>query len=256
MDATFITALRTGAASAIASEILARPESASLGLIGCGAQAVTQLHALSRVFPLQKVYIHDTDPDTTLSFARRVGCLGLDGLSIEPLRPQDFLPRVDLLCTATSVDIEAGPVFVAAELKPWIHVNAVGSDFPGKTEVPWELLRESLVCPDFEAQAIKEGECQQLAPEEIGPDLHSLVKDREGVTRVRMRKTVFDSTGWAFEDMVCMEMFMEYAAEFEIGRFLELESISSDCRNPYQFLFDAPDTSGAVPDVSLLRQVV
>ncbi|MGB5832404.1 MAG: hypothetical protein WBG92_10495 [Thiohalocapsa sp.] len=245
MDATFITAVRTGAASAVASRILAPPESISLGLIGCGTQAVTQLHALSRVFRFKDLYIYDTDAAATLSFERRIACMGLDQLRIHHMRPKDFINRVDILCTATSVGIGEGPVFHGTSLRPHIHINAVGSDFPGKIEIPHDLLRSSLVCPDFEAQALREGECQQLAATEIGPDLHTLVKAQGRYESERSRPTVFDSTGWALEDMVCMETFMEYAAAFEIGSFLDLETISSDCRNPYQFLFDQPSTTTA-----------
>ncbi len=129
-------------------------------------------------------------------------------------------------------------MFDVGTMKPHLLVNAVGSYFPGKTEVPRTLLRRSLVCPDFTDQAVKEGECQQLGIGEVGPDLHTLVKGPPGAAAVRQRTTVFDSTGWALEDMVCMEMFMEYAEAYGIGRFLELETISSDCRNPYQFLFE------------------
>ncbi|MGI9264606.1 MAG: ornithine cyclodeaminase family protein [Gammaproteobacteria bacterium] len=246
MDGTFITALRTGAASAIASRVLARPDASVLGFIGCGAQAVTQFHALSRVFQLSDVYIFDLDPLAMTTFTDRVRCLGLNHVQIHHLPPQDFLAALDILCTATSVGIGEGPVFKDQQLKPHIHVNAIGSDFPGKVELPVELLTRSLVCPDFGAQAIKEGECQQLEATDIGPDIYTLVKEQSCYEAKRETCTVFDSTGWALEDMVCMDMFMEYAASFEIGRFLELECVSSDYLNPYQFLFEAP-TDDALP---------
>jgi len=254
MDATLITALRTGAASAVASGVLARADASVLGFIGCGAQAVTQLHALSRVFQLSDVYIYDLDPGAMATFSDRVRCLGLEHVQIHCRPAQDFLAAVDILCTATSVGIGQGPVFKDQQLKPHIHVNAIGSDFPGKVELPTELLRRSFVCPDFGAQAIKEGECQQLDSGDIGPDIYTLVKERSRYRTKRETSTVFDSTGWALEDMVCMDMFMEYAASFEIGRLLELESASSDCLNPYQFLFEAPrDDANAGAD---LKRVV
>ena len=64
VDATFATAVRTGAASAVASRILAIPEARTLGLVGCGAQAMTQLHALSRLFPIDRVLLHDINPES------------------------------------------------------------------------------------------------------------------------------------------------------------------------------------------------
>ncbi|MCK6592895.1 MAG: ornithine cyclodeaminase family protein, partial [Polyangiaceae bacterium] len=77
LDGILLTALRTGAASAVATQILARPGSSIVGIIGCGAQAVTQLHALSRVMQIQEVLFFDTDPSAVASFPRRTAFLGL-----------------------------------------------------------------------------------------------------------------------------------------------------------------------------------
>lgn len=256
MDATFITALRTGAASAVASRVLARPDASVLGFIGCGAQAVTQFHALSRVFPISDVCIYDLNPSAMATFSDRLRGLGTEGVQIHSLPPQAFLADIDILCTATSVGIGQGPVFEYQQLRPHLHINAIGSDFPGKAELPIELIKRSFVCPDFGDQAVKEGECQQLDAADIGPDICTLVKAKSRYREKRETVTVFDSTGWALEDMVCMDMFMEYASSFEIGRFLELETVSSDCLNPYQFLFET-STDDEQPDIKdELKRVV
>lgn len=243
MDGAFVTALRTGAASAVASRVLAAPASRVLGIIGCGAQAVTQLHALARCFALDTVFIHDTDPQALASFPARVAALHGPRLKIRAAAPEAFLPELDILCTATSVAIGEGPVFADGPLQAHLHVNAVGSDFPGKTELPPGLVQRSLVCPDFVEQALKEGECQLLAPEDVGPDLHALVRDQARLAGERGRCTVFDSTGWALEDMVTMELLMEHAHRLGIGQAIELESFSSDCRDPYRFLSESEDTA-------------
>ncbi len=178
MDGNLLTAIRTGAASAIASRILARPDARVLGLIGCGAQAVSQLHALSRVFHLRQVLIYDVDESIQSSFTARIEGLGLSSLEVLPASLERVVASADILCTATSVDIGRGPVFNERLLQPAVHINAVGSDFPGKTEIPRSLLVRSLVCPDFLPQAAREGECQQLDPDQIGPDLLQLVRER------------------------------------------------------------------------------
>ena len=99
-DATFLTALRTGAASAIARRILARPDSGILGLIGCGAQAVTQMHALMRIFPIGNVLIHDASERAAQSFPDRVARFLPDGVDVRqaPLanllaKPISSVPR-------------------------------------------------------------------------------------------------------------------------------------------------------------------
>ncbi|WP_233595391.1 MULTISPECIES: ornithine cyclodeaminase family protein [Corallococcus] len=230
VDGVFATALRTGAASAVASQILARPDSRVLGLVGCGAQAVTQLHALSRVFTLERVLVFDTDKDVERSFAQRVAFLHLDvrRVSLEELEAQS-----DIICTATSVAVGAGPVITGQGLKPHVHINAVGSDLPGKTELPRSFLEDSLVCPDFLPQAVVEGECQQLPRERIGPELVSLVQAPEKYEDWRGRSTVFDSTGLALEDQVVTQTLLRHARRLGLGTRVDLESLSNDVMDPY-----------------------
>ncbi len=236
MDASFATAIRTGAASAIASRILAKPDSNSLGIIGCGAQAVTQLHALSRIFPLTQVFLFDTNDATMHSFSSRIQALKLDSLSLQSGQVADWIDKIDILITATSVDIGEGPVFADQNLPAHIHINAIGSDFPGKFELPKSVLERAIVFPDFTEQAIVEGECQHLMPENIGPDLYTLVSQPTKFSQAQHQTTVFDSTGWALEDIVTINVIYELAEKYGIGRQILLESISSDPRNPYQFL--------------------
>ncbi|AEI63743.1 ornithine cyclodeaminase [Corallococcus macrosporus] len=239
-DGVFATALRTGAASAVASQVLARPDSRVLGLVGCGAQAVTQLHALSRVFPLARVLVFDTDKDVERSFAQRVSFLGLDvrRASLEELEAQS-----DIICTATSVAVGAGPVITGRGLQPHVHINAVGSDLPGKTELPLRFLEDSLVCPDFLPQAVVEGECQQLPRERIGPELVTLVKAPEQYADWRGRRTVFDSTGLALEDQVVTETLLRHARRLGLGTRVNLESLTDDVMDPYAHV---------LPDAELL----
>jgi ornithine cyclodeaminase len=234
-DATFLTALRTGAASAIATRALMHPESRVIGLIGAGAQAVSQLHALSRVIEIEHVLVYDLDPAVTYTFSQRVDFLGLE---VSPVDIRD-LPRLvseaDVLCTATSVEIGDGEVFLDRDLKPHLHVNAVGADFPGKFEIPLTLLQRSFVCPDFPEQAFKEGECQRLEPDQIGAPLVEVMQQPGRYAYARQTTSVFDSTGWALEDQVAMQMLMDYAAELGLGTSVELESASDDPRDPYDF---------------------
>lgn len=237
-DATFLTALRTGAASAVATSWLAQEDSKVLGLIGCGAQAVTQAHAISLALPkLQEILFFDTDSSTMTSLPARLAPLRLKA-SAKAAALDQLMPKVDIICTATSVDVAGGPVFTEGTEKSSLHINAVGSDFPGKTEVPLALLRRARVCPDFRDQAIAEGECQQLRPDEIGVDLATIAGNPEDFAHYRDEQTVFDSTGWAVEDLAAMEMVMGYAEELQLGQRVELESVFEDPMNPYEF--DAP----------------
>jgi ornithine cyclodeaminase/alanine dehydrogenase-like protein (mu-crystallin family) len=247
MDGTFLTALRTGAASAIASRLMASPEAEVLGLIGGGAQAVTQLHALSRVLPLRRVLVHDRDPRVADSLAARAAAVA-GNIVLQAASLDEIVQRADVICTATSVGVGQGPLFDGVEPRPWAHFNAVGSDFRGKVELPVSLLRRSFVCPDFREQALQEGECQQLAPEEIGPNLFEVVQRREQFGSLPERLTVFDSTGWALEDHVTMELLTTHAIALGVGSRVAIETASADALNPYHFLGESAAPPPARPE--------
>lgn len=234
-DGAFLTALRTGAASAIAAQHLASEQSRVVGIIGCGAQAVSQLHALARLFEIEQVLAYDIDPAVSRSYPERTAFMGLKVTAVDASQLDQLVGSADILTTCTSVEIGGGPVFRDRGLKPWVHINAVGSDFPGKIELPLSVLKASLVCPDFLDQAIKEGECQRLAREEIGPSISEVVQNPAQYAAARQSKTVFDSTGWALEDQVAMQMLLEYARELGVGRRMHLENINGDLHNPYSF---------------------
>ncbi|MCK0148119.1 hypothetical protein MWU78_20905 [Arenibacter sp. F26102] len=238
-DGVLLTALRTGAASAVASRKMAIPESTTLGLIGCGAQSITQLHALSRVFNFKKAMIYDIDDTAMESFKRRINMLNLN-LEVASSSISNIVQEVDILCTETAIEVGKGPLFSYQENhKKHLHINAIGSDFPGKIELPVALLNKSFVCPDFLEQAKIEGECQQLKPEEIGPSLVHLIQNKTSYDYVKTELSVFDSTGWALEDQVVLELFLDLAKEFNIGLNVHLEHISSDVKNPYHFLLSS-----------------
>ncbi len=252
IDGVLPTALRTGASSAVISKILAKKDAKILGLIGCGAQAVTQLHALSRVFDFEKILIFDTDKNALNSFAERTKSLQLN-IVIEAADITKIIEQSDVVCTATSVDVGKGPLFNGTASKPHLHINAVGADFPGKVEIPLSFLQESFVCPDFKLQALVEGECQRLDEKYIGPDWVQVIQNQQDYTKYQNEKTVFDSTGWALEDWVVTDLFMEYAAELGLGTAIELESIPEDAKSPYEFVREMPTETLILREVEYVK---
>ncbi|MTJ80303.1 MAG: ornithine cyclodeaminase family protein, partial [Telmatospirillum sp.] len=210
---------------------LARPDSRVLGLVGAGVQAVTQAHALSRLFPLSRILAHDICPVTLASLPRRLAFLDIP---VEPALPWRIEAEADILCTATSVAVGAGPVIAGADLKPHLHINAVGSDYPGKCELPRFLLESALVVPDLADQARREGECQVLEEERIGPELHRIVKQADGLTGWRDRLTVFDSTGIPFEDALALDLITDLARRAGIGRDIAFADLEAGApKDPY-----------------------
>ena len=241
-DGTFLTALRTGAASAVATRALASSGGGTIGMIGCGAQAITQLHAISRVYPIDLVLYWDSDPGTRHSFSARMSEWLPRGTRLVETPIDLIVPNVDVLCTATSIGVGEGPLFDHGITREGLHVNAVGSDFPGKVEIPRELLESSIVIPDFSAQAIAEGECQQLDDDLVGPELFEVLQG-DGTEMLRDARTVFDSTGWALEDLVAMEALVEWSEELGLGRDMQLESIPQDPKNPYLLAVAADESA-------------
>jgi L-lysine cyclodeaminase len=229
-DGLLLTAMRTAAASALASRVLASPDSSVLGIVGTGAQAVTQAHALSLQHPIRRVMAWDVAPAHLASFAERVAFLGIEVVAADP---QDILSTSDIVCTTTSVAVGAGPVLPDRGWKDGLHINAVGSDLIGKTELPRRLLEAALVCPDHRAQAVREGECQQLPASLVGPSLDELCARPEAFRDAIGRLTVFDSTGFALEDHSALDVFVEAAEEFGIGTELPFEFQPADPLDPY-----------------------
>ncbi len=236
-EATLLTALRTGAASALVSDILAIPTASTLGVIGCGAQAVTQVHAISRVRPIERVVAFDVNHDVARSLASRLPIA--DHIDIEIVDAGGLARLVgesDIVCTATTVGIGDPPVLPDVSHRPWLHVNAVGADFPGKRELASSLLKRATVVPDVVDQCLKEGECQELGVGDLGPDLVTLVKGRDGYRSLRDGLTVYDSTGWALQDLVAAELLLAHAQRLGAGIEIDIQPAPHDPYDPYEYV--------------------
>ncbi len=233
VDSTLLTAVRTGAASAVATDILAVPGRSVLGLVGGGAQAVTQAHAIAQVRTIDRIIAYDPDAGVLESLSRR---LPIDVPVEIAADARAVLAGADIVCTATTVDIGAGPVVADVAHARHLHLNAVGSDFPGKTELPVGLLRRALVVPDDPGQCRREGECQQLDDDEIGPSLAEIARERDRYLPYRTSLTVFDSTGWSLEDLVAAELVVNEAVRLGIGSRTVLQTLPEDPFSPYEDL--------------------
>ncbi|MEZ5263551.1 MAG: hypothetical protein R2755_17700 [Acidimicrobiales bacterium] len=169
VDATLLTALRTGAASAVATEVLAVDGPLHVGVIGCGAQAVTQLHAVSRVRSIERITVLDTDPAVAASFGRRVAFLDRPPEVVERDGDLRLLADVDVLCTCTSVDVGKGPVLRDGPHRPWLHVNAVGADFPVSRSCRWPCSSGRCCAPTFPSSAVSRASRSGWRPSRSGP---------------------------------------------------------------------------------------
>lgn len=231
VEGGLLTAMRTGAASAVASRHLANKDSSILGIVGCGAQSVTQAHAICRVFPIKEILVFDVSDTALKSIYIRLQFLGIK-VTIASLEVVE--EKADIICTVTSVEIGAGPVIQGDKLKAHVHINAVGSDYPGKFEIPQKVLTKSLVVPDHYEQAIKEGECQNLTKNFIGPELHQIIKKPIKYQDWKYRTTVFDSTGIPLEDAITLDVICMLARQENLGIDIEFLPKANDPKNPYE----------------------
>jgi len=203
LDASYLTAVRTGASSGAATDALAREDARVAAVFGAGVQGRTQLEAVASVRPLEKALIFDVDPRAAARFAEEMG--RRLSLRVEPAASPQALREADIVCTATT---SAVPVFADADLKPGAHVNAVGSYKPHIRETPPETVIRARVFVDHRASALEEAgdlimplragqisESHILA--EIGEVLAGLVPGRLSEEEI----TLFKSVGSAVQDL-------------------------------------------------------
>ncbi len=233
-DGTFIGAIQSAATTALATAELATLDASTVGIIGAGAQAVAQLHAVSRVRPITKVLVFDADPAVAESFERRspIDC----EIEVVPAKKIDakLVAVADILCTCTTVEPDSGPVFPDTMHLPWLHINAMGADGPGQTELPLSLLNRAIVVPDNGSQCGARGESQAIPTDPDGPELRELV--RFGGSQFRDELTVFDSTGWALHDLIGVEMLEAHAERIGVGFEFEIQPTPRDPFDPYELL--------------------
>jgi ornithine cyclodeaminase/alanine dehydrogenase-like protein (mu-crystallin family) len=151
MDASYLTAVRTGAASGVATDALARRDARVAAIFGAGVQGRAQLEAVAAVRPIRKALVFDVDPRAAAAYAKEMG-LKLS-LEVEPASSPKALREADVVCTATT---SAVPVFSDGDLKPGVHINAVGSYKPHVREIPGETVRRAGVFVDQRQACLEE----------------------------------------------------------------------------------------------------
>jgi ornithine cyclodeaminase/alanine dehydrogenase-like protein (mu-crystallin family) len=208
LDGSAVTAMRTGAASGVATRLLARPEAATLGIIGAGGQAEWQIRAVVAARPIRQVLVHARTPAAREAFAERMAAeMGLEVTAVASAR--DAVADADVVCCATT---SSDPVFAAERIRPGTHVNGIGAFRLGMVELPPELFaRASLVAVDSREAAAAEAGDVMAAVERglIGVDdlveIGSISPDWSA-TRDGQAITAFKSVGLAIQDVAAAEM--------------------------------------------------
>ena len=212
MDGTGLTRLRTGAAAAVATRYLAPEDANSLGLVGAGIQAYTQLDAIAQVRDIETVIVSDLREEAIEAFIAEFG--------------DQFDVREGSLTEAAACDVVSTTTPVTEPIVEAVgertHINAMGADAPGKNEIAFEVIKGATIVIDDYEQCTHSGEINvpwsagKLSDEDIHGELGDVVTGRvdrpdpDGVT-------VFDSTGLAIQDVAAARVIYNHASENDIG---------------------------------------
>ena len=201
-ELTLTTALRTAAMSVLAARHLARPDSRRMALIGNGAQSEFQALAFYHLLGIRALRLFDTDPGASLKLERNLARLALPGLTVERCASAAEAVRgCDIVTTATA-DKRNATILLPEMIEAGMHLNAVGGDCPGKTELHADILRrpDARVVVEFEPQSRIEGEIQQMPAGFAVTEFVQVLRGQAPGRRTAQEVTVFDSVGFALED--------------------------------------------------------
>ncbi len=232
-EMTLLTALRTAAASAMAARYLAPKGATTMAMIGNGAQSEFQTLAMKCVIGIDTVRLYDIDPAATRKCAAN---LADHGLNVVPCRtPQDAIEGAQIITTCTA-DKQYATILSDNMVGAGVHINAIGGDCPGKTELHRDILLRSDIFVEYPPQTRIEGEIQQLAEDHPVTELWQVITgQRKGRTDAR-QITLFDSVGFAIEDFSALRYVREKIKGTAFYRDLDMLADPDDPRDLFGML--------------------
>ena len=209
-EMTLLTALRTAATSAMAARALARRGSHVLALVGAGAQSEFQALAMKALVGVDTVRVYDPDPAAIDKFQHNAAGFGLRIVRTPSVA--EAVRGADIVTTATAVKGRAA-VLTPEMIRPGMHINAIGGDCPGKTELHPDVLRLGQVFVEFPAQTRIEGEIQQMPTDFAVTELWDVLAGNRPGRATDADITIFDSVGFAIEDFAALRLVRELSRQ-------------------------------------------
>ncbi|MEZ6045334.1 MAG: ornithine cyclodeaminase family protein [Planctomycetaceae bacterium] len=225
LEADWLGQLRTGAASGVATRLIAKEDAQHVAIFGSGKQARTQLQAVCAVRNIQHATVFSNTPERREEFARTMSDeTGIQVVAADS--PAECVAQAEIICTATT---SKEPVVTAEMLRAGVHINAVGSNALNRAELSADCFTriDKVVCDDVDSCRNEAGDfvgpmaSGSLQWEKISP-LASLVTKSEGARTNREEITLFKSVGMAIEDIAVAAIVYEAAREANIGTELEI----------------------------------
>jgi ornithine cyclodeaminase len=227
-EMTLLTALRTAATSGLAARLLARPDSQRMAMIGAGSQAEFQALAIRSQLGISSLRLFDTDHEAAEATARNLRPLDFE-VTVE-VSAADAARDADVITTCTA-DKSNAVVLRADEVRPGTHINAIGGDCPGKTELELALVRDNRIFIEHEAQTRIEGEIQLLPHDSPVTELWTVVDGRAPGRLSTEEITVFDSVGFAIEDFTALRFVRDATTGTRFSEPIDLIVEPDDPKN-------------------------
>ncbi len=224
LDGEVLTAWRTGGATGVATDLLARTDAREVAIFGAGVQAETQLEAVCAVRPIQKALVFGRNPQKAEAFARKM--TRKLGITVNLARSPAQLQRADIICTATT---SPTPVFANDHLAPGTHINGVGSYRATMREVPGETVRRARVIVDHRPACLAEAgdiimPLQEglISAEHIRAELGEIVAGQKTARESPEQITFFKSVGNAVQDLALAQEVYHRAVKMNLGQTVAL----------------------------------
>ena len=230
---TLATALRTAAMSAVAARALARTGSRTMALVGNGAQSEFQAIAMRDLLGVRKLRLFDVDVQATAKLLRNLQDEGFE--TAVCANAAEAVHGADIVTTVTA-DKTHATIVTPDMVAPGMHLNAVGGDCPGKTEIHADVLRAAKVFVEYEPQTRIEGDLQQMAPDFAVTELWRVLAGEQAGRDRAAQITMFDSVGFALEDFSALRYLYEMAQTLAIGGTIPLIPRLDDPKDLYQLI--------------------
>lgn len=232
-EMTLLTALRTAATSAMVAARLARPDSSVMAMIGAGSQAEFQALAFRAVLGIDHLQVFDTDPAAVVKLRRNLEPLGFHITASQST--DDAVTGADIITTCTA-DKAKNTILRAEHIQPGVHINAVGGDCPGKTELEAEILTRGRVFVEYPEQTRIEGEIQQMAPDFPVVEFWEVLTGSQPGRRSAEEITIFDSVGFAIADFSALRYLRDATAGTPMQTHIDLIADPEDPKDLFSLV--------------------
>ena len=227
-EMTILTALRTGAMSAVATKHLANPHAKTMAMIGNGAQSEFQCLAIKAVCGINDIRLYDIDPAATKKCHKNLAGLGFNITACAT--PEEAIEGADVITVATA-DKDMQTILTDNMVGAGVHINAIGGDCPGKTELHRDIVARSSVFVEYPPQTRIEGEIQQMPDDHPVTELWQVITGATGGRKDQSEVTLFDGVGFAIEDFSALRYVHQRIKETPFYIDLDLIADPDDPRD-------------------------